>query len=392
MAMTSAARWGLTAGCLVLLGGACGGAVVWQAHTFDAVFADLSKKLSDESHRQGVLLIAEETGRRWNARDIAVRFHADNVDLRWSGQATFGLGTKAVLTLDTDYGTAAMFESAGISGYQDRLTLRSGWGLSDAEWSWEAVPFRVLNHETVLADVGAMKIDGATDMTTVRFHLTGVTIADNGLRIVSGPVKATFTAQEDNLRNSSVKWTLDSLKMQGNGVNAELGLSSLSVETTVTGKKEEDDVLRLDYAMNLGSLLEDGERLWDAWNLRVEVHEVPEVLFNALADMTPENGFGTLVYLQYAFHREGLKIRIPVNEWCLGDAKVSVTGQLVDDGEGLGRFEVVIDKAFVDKAPQLRPDTDAWLREGLLLNDKDRLLGHGYIDPQARFYLNGKPL
>ncbi len=81
-----------------------------------------------------------------------------------------------------------------------------------------------------------------------------------------------------------------------------------------------------------------------------------------------------------------------MNEWCLGDAKASVTGQLVDDGEGLGRFEVVIDKAFVDKAPQLRPDTDAWLREGLLLNDKDRLLGHGYIDPQARFYLNGKPL
>ena len=401
MSMTPAARWGAIAGCLVLAGAGSAGAVLWQASTFDALFADIQKKLTDEGARQGLIVVAEETGRDWRSRDLSVRFGGPGVDLRWTGKATFGFGTAAELTLDTAYGTAAQFEELGIAGYSDKITIESSLTSTDLKWGWEALPFKIMEEKTVLAQVGAMSLTGTGDMTSATFKLDGLTAGDQTEKLVLKRLTADFKADAEDMRNSSVAWKLESFNYDGGEEKVALGESTLTMGIRVTGEEKQKDkegrkvpsaIFSLDYGMKLGAMDEAGERLWDEWEARAEVNEIPEKLLTSLAFHTPEERFGVLAYLQYAFHRQGLNINVPVNVWRLKGAEASVTGKLVDTDAGLGSFDVKIDSTFTDHVPELKQETDAWVKEGLLREEEGRLVGHGIIDNQARFFMNGQPL
>ena len=401
MTMTPAARWGALAGCLVLAGAGSAGAILWQASTFDAVFADIQKKLTDEGARQGLIVVAEETGRDWRSRDLSVRFGGPGVDLRWTGTATFGFGTTARLTLDSAYGTAAQFEALGISGYSDKITIESSMTGADLTWGWEAMPFKILEEKAVLADIGAMSLTGSGDLTAATFTLDGLTAGDATEKLTVNKLTADFKADKKDMRNSSVVWKLGAFSYEGGEEKVALGESTLTVGIRVTGEEEKKDkeghpipsaFFSLDYDMKLGAMDEAGERLWDEWQARAEVNRIPEKLLTSLAFHTPEERFGVLAYLQYAFHRQGLNINVPLNAWRLKGAEASVTGRLADTDVGLGTFEVAIDSAFTEAVPELKQETDAWVQEGLLVNEEGRLIGHGTIDSQARFFLNGKPL
>lgn len=401
MAMTPAARWGTLAACLVLAGAGSAGAILWQASTFDAVFADLQKKLTDEGARQGVIVVAEETGRSWRTREVSVRFGAPGLELRWQGEARFGLGTTADLKLDTAYGTAADFEAMGIAGYEDRITIESTLTGKDFAWRWDAKPFRILEEKRTLADVGAMSLAGTSAMTAVRFELAGVTAGDAAETLTLGRLTGDFKADANDMRNSSVAWTLANFAYDGGEEKVALGESSVTMGVAVKDKEEKaeekaggqaETLFRLDYGMKLGALDEAGERLWDAWEAKAAVDRVPEKLLTTLAFHKPEERFGLLAYIQYAFHRQGLTIEVPVNEWRLGDERASFTGRLVDTEKGLGDFLVAIDPGFAEKIPELKQETEAWKKEGLLVEEEGRLIGRGLIDSQARFFMNGKPL
>ncbi len=401
MTMTPAARWGAIAGCLVLAGAGSAGAILWQASTFDANFADIQKKLTDEGARQGFIVVVEETGRDWRSRDLSVRFGGPGVDMRWTGKATFGFGTSAMLTLDTAYGTAAQFEELGIVGYSDKITLESALASADLKWSWETVPFKIMEDKVILADVGAMSLTGTGDMTAANFKLDGLMVGDKAEKLVVNTLTADFKADVEDMRNSSVSWKIASFNYEGGEEKVALGESTLTMGIRVTGEQKQTDqdgrkvpsaIFSLDYGMKLGAMDEAGVRLWDEWEARAEVNEIPEKLLTSLAFHQPEDRFGVLAYLQYAFHRQGLNINLPVNVWRLQGAEASVTGKLVDTDTGLGFFEVKIDSAFADNVPELKQETDIWVKEGLLREEEGRLVGHGIIDSQARFFMNGKPL
>ena len=392
MAMTPAARWGALAACLVLAGAGSAGAILWQADTFDAVFADLQKKLTDEGARQGVIVVAEETGRSWRTRELSVRFGAPGLELRWQGEARFGFGTTADLKLDTAYGTAADFEKMGIAGYEDRITIEANLTGKDFAWRWDAKPFKILEEKATLADVGAMSLTGTSGMTDVRFELAGVKAGDATETLTLGRLTGDFKADAKDMRNSSVTWSLANFAYAGGEERVALADSSLTMGIAVTEDQEKETLFRLDYGMHLGALDEAGERLWDAWDAKAAVDKVPEKLLTSLAFHRPEERFGLLAYIQYAFHRQGLTIEVPQNEWRLGEDKASLTGRLADTEKGLGDFLVSIDPGFARKIPELKQETDAWLQEGLLVEEDGRLLGRGVIDAQARFLMNGKPL
>lgn len=395
MAMSSAARLGTVLGCVVLVGTGSIGAVIWQGNTFDAVFDDLSVRLANEAQREGFTLVAEESGRTWHSRDISLRFSAPGIDLQWKGTADFGWGTTATLLLDTDYGTAADFEKLGIVGYEDSIVLESGLkGLVDGnfDWRWSAKPFTFNENGVPLCEVGGMSLNGGGDLTSARFVLDGIRAGEGAIKISSGRITGDFKADSQESRNSSVLWKMMSFNYEDNYQKVAIGESSVSVSAKVTSAKGEPVVYQLDYGMDIGSTDDDGHRLWDLWKVRAEVHKVPEKLITSMAFHSPDQAFGVFAYMQYAFHRQGLTIHLPVNEWHLGDSQASFTGTLADTQEGLGSFDVVIDRAFAEKVPELKSETKAWLEEGLLREEEGRLSGRGKIDPNGDIFMNGVPL
>ena len=130
-------------GAAVVLAAVASGGVWLQGRVFDRQFDEFARELADTSVDMGFLLSAEQTGRGFAYRDLAIKLRGKDFRLCWTGRAEFGLGMTARLALDKEYGSMANLPDYGIEGLDDELVLKTGLFSSKPELAWRVKPFRV---------------------------------------------------------------------------------------------------------------------------------------------------------------------------------------------------------------------------------------------------------
>ena len=147
-------------GAAVVLAAVASGGVWLQGRVFDRQFDEFARELADTSVDMGFLLSAEQTGRGFAYRDLAIKLRGKDFRLCWTGRAEFGLGMTARLALDKEYGSMANLPDYGIEGLDDELVLKTGLFSSKPELAWRVKPFRVaagsLLCSAVIAPLGAI--------------------------------------------------------------------------------------------------------------------------------------------------------------------------------------------------------------------------------------------
>lgn len=294
----------------------------------------------------GFLLSAEQTGRGFAYRDLAIKLRGKDFRLCWTGRAEFGLGMTARLALDKEYGSMANLPDYGIEGLDDELVLKTGLFSSKPELAWRVKPFRVAAG-SLLCSAGGLELTSGDVEHEGRLVWRGLSCSEGGESLRTGDVTFDVSVSKDG-RRAEMKAMFEGGSADVEGMNLKTGAFEMAstIEETRAETQEDDALYSQSWTLKSGELDYDGVRVLDALTFRANMTNVPERLVDAMALGGAVSPVILEMAAEQAIMQGGMTFDLDECTVTRGEGTLSAAGRVARDGERIGAFSVRLDPEF----------------------------------------------
>ena len=384
---------GIVAGVAVLLAAGAAGFVWWEGTVFDATFADFGKRLADEGSRTGLTVTAEETDRGFAHRGMALTVQSSGVSLRWTGRADFGVGTRAVLHFDPEWGSAPELAKEGLEGLSDELRVTADVFGRDVRYDWTLKPFRVHGEDGLFCRAEGMTLRGTADFREADFHWDGMTCEAGAEQLTIGKTDTRYradakgetfslTAETGDLgfRGPDESLEAKTLRLTASGTPAKKAAGQTaqsSAKAAADTNDTQERIFDLGYGFELAGVTLDGVKALDSTAVKLRLLGVSESFAAAVtADSAAGDTFAVLDRVGQAFREEGLVLELDEARLVRDGHRADIAGRMAKDAARLGAFSVTVDPKIAAGLPYAEFGLLTLQQEGWLKETEGRLTSH----------------